>query len=456
MKFLPSVLTGILTVTSMFASNADRIGWNQLPISLCFAIVIGLFFGFIFWLNPLTNKSAAVVSSVFTACFFLWYTITPWVGLGLVVLAVVAGIRFKIKLARFTKPLTIILACALVVSVGQAVFISAMNAGFGASSGDTLWINERPVRDKLPNVYFIIPDRFPSIDALTESGIDSTYFVAMLRYYGFYVKENQLSHDAYTPKTKDVTASRTMRFIASVLNDGREVELTTPYKTINALIRSPSLIPALHRLGYEYHHVGSWFTETVSNDNADFNYVYKGGGFAEYFYSQEFNVAVWQRSILHGYSLKVLWSDARINAVAGARVVYQLGAVATVSEQVNQHFVFEHLILPHPPYVFTSDGMPQKDTALSEKELYYGQVKFAMNYLLAEVKTILDNDPTAIIMLQSDEGMAFVVEQELNLELSNTQWNGVLSAWRIPGADESELSTLKHTEILGWLVEWLK
>jgi len=454
-KLLPSILTGILCVMSMFADNVNRIGWNQLPISLAFGILVGLFFWFIFWLNPPTNKSAPFVSTIFTACFLLFYAITPWVSLVLVIIALVVGIKFK--LAKITKPLTVMLACAVIVSTGMALVSTNWDNAKVSVERTRVWADSSGTRiDRLPNIYFIIPDRMPSIDAMTESDIDSTEFVAKLRTDGFYVKENQLSYDEYTQTYEcKVTATRTMRYLASVLNDGQVVGLQTPYSQIFSLIRNPAIIAEVHALGYEYHHIGSWFTESYYSPNADVNYVYKGGTLWEKLFKDEFTTAVWNRTVLKGVDFGWFWKGS-IDDVSRDRLVYQMESIRNISLKQNQHFAFAHLILPHEPFIFTARGLDQTDKTLSESELYYEQIKYAMNFLDATAKMILRSDPNAIILIQSDEGMAYSDSRELTEALSDTQWNGVLTAWRIPGADESELEQLKHTEILKYLVEWLK
>ena len=244
MKLLTPILAGILATISMFAANAARIGWNQLPIPLVLSVIIAALFYFLFWLNPFTHKTAPVIASIYSGMFMVWYAFNP-ILLGVILLAVtILCLRFK-DMAKLTKPLAVFLAVAVAFSLGQAVFYSTK---VSAIPPVALVDNS----ENNPNIYFIIPDRFPSIEAMQETGIDTTEFTTQLRADGFYINPNQISHDLFTPTTKDTTTTRTMRYLASVLNMGETVKLTTPYKTVLSMIKDPSIIPIAHLTGYKY------------------------------------------------------------------------------------------------------------------------------------------------------------------------------------------------------------
>ena len=378
----------------------------------------------------------------------VWYAFNP-ILLGVILLAVtILCLRFK-DMAKLTKPLAVFLAVAVAFSLGQAVFYSTK---VSAIPPVALVDNS----ENNPNIYFIIPDRFPSIAAMQETGIDTTEFTTQLRADGFYINPNQISHDLFTPNTKDATTTRTMRYLAAVLNMGETVTLTTPYKTVLQMIKDPSIIPIAHLLGYEYINIGSWFTETAVSPNADYNYIYEGGSLADKIYRDEFSVAVWDRSLLHGFSLRRLLGASTINDLEMRRELYQTQTIQSVARQDGPRLVFMHLIMPHPPYVWDADGNPQTDTTLSEPELYRQQIIYAQQFLIEMERGIVANDPTAIILFQSDEGMAYQKPLALNLALSPTQWNGVLSAWRIPGMHVSDMENVLHTDVLKLVMNWVR
>jgi len=57
----------------------------------------------------------------------------------------------------------------------------------------------------------------------------------------------------------------------------------------------------------------------------------------------------------------------------------------------------------------------------------------------------------SIVIIQSDEGVAFG-SPSANKELSNNQWNGVLTAWRVPGEGITEMQDVPITDVLKFAI----
>jgi hypothetical protein len=114
-----------------------------------------------------------------------------------------------------------------------------------------------------------------------------------------------------------------------------------------------------------------------------------------------------------------------VNTLEYGRALYQRDVVMNIPVSDNPQFVFAHILMPHPAFVFKSDGTPQEpgrdDFAANVEQIIY-----AKTYLLEMIAGIPED---AVIIIQSDEGMAFV-NRDYNKQLSLVQWNGVLSAWR--------------------------
>jgi len=305
---------------------------------------------------------------------------------------------------------------------------------------------------KVPNIYFIVPDRMPSIEAMRETGINPDSFVSDMRNMGFYVKENQLSHDPYTVDMKGMKTTRTMRYFASVLNDGIEIPLGSEYTYCRNLIKQPALFDTLHSKGYTIVNIASWFSETKDILTADFNLKYSNTGLLEKVFENELSVAYWSRTAFNMINFRFMQSDASLGSVERGRAAWQAGELNVWSQAVHGQglFIVAHILMPHEPFVFDSEGGPA-NTKLSQPDQYQEQTEYALTYLKDIAAGILANDPEAIIIIQSDEGMAYKKPIELNYDLSPTQWNGVLTCWYIPDKNELELSELKHTDILNYL-----
>ena len=65
-----------------------------------------------------------------------------------------------------------------------------------------------------------------------------------------------------------------------------------------------------------------------------------------------------------------------------------------------------HFLDPHPPYIFQADGQPQT-SGVNEKQAYLDQIEYASTALTQLVTWLRAEDPTAIIIIEADEGMAY-------------------------------------------------
>ena len=363
------------------------------------------------------------------------------------------GKRLKLNSQPFEKYLAILFVFAILISSVQAVRESRVIV---TSKPSYIALSNPPEYLTLkwrPNIYFIVPDRMPSPDAMRESGINPDAFVQSMRDLGFYVKENQVSADPFTATStdKNIKTTRTMRFFASVLNLGEDIPLDMPYKECRQLITYPKIADVLHANGYSFTNIASWFAETKKID-ADFTYRYPSASLMEKAFDGELVEAFWERSIFRGMNLRVLQPQSMMNQIDRDRHIWQADTLKNVVPNSSQ-FVMAHILLPHEPFVWNSEGQPQADKSLTIPEQYIQQIKFTENYLMQLALDLRQVDPTAIIIFQADEGMAYKKPVELNYSLSPTQWSGVFTAWYIPGADEKVLHQLKHTEILKYILK---
>jgi hypothetical protein len=444
MKYLPSSLVGIFTVTSLYAANAARTFAGDMLIPLLVAVLIGLFFTLLFSLNKWTAKSMPLIASVFTAVFLLWNIIPTWVCIVLLAASLVVGVKFNTRQA--VKFIGIGAIFAIFITFGQMMIIGFQNIEIDASQQSTSITPQCK-----PNIYFIVPDRMPSFDAMWEANIDALDFGEQLTALGFYVKPDQVSRDPYLATDKEkLGTTRTMRYFASVLNDGREIPLATSYKDCKKLIQQPAIVKELHAQGYTFTNIESWFAETAGI-NADVSLAYSNPSIYDRIFSGEFNTAFWERTIIAGLNFRAFLPQGVITKTEQNRQIWQAQELDNLSTQGGQNFILAHILLPHEPFVWTRDGKAQTANK-SDYDKYIEQIEFAQGYLGNIAAILRQNDPTAIIIIQSDEGMAFRDAEESKM-LSPIEWNGVLTAWHIPGADQNDLSQLKHTEVLKYVVD---
>ena len=449
--FILPIMMGCLVVLSMFSSHAHRLGWGQLHTSLAIGAGIGLFFWLAFSTLPLTRSNSAVISCVITLMFMTWmvypYPIIPTM---VMVSTIIVLYDVKPSQSRIVATITFtVVALAIVVSLGQSVYAKASyarNEGMPQKMAVTLGTHT-------PDIYFIVPDRFTSPSALEECGINIGDFVAELEARGFYVRHDALSEDEARPSGNfPMTTTRTLRFMASVLNMGAEVDLIIPYNLASSQVKNHLVGRILKENGYTYHHIGDWWQETLVNPQADYNYVYEGYSMLDYFASDELAAAIIDMSWLRVANAGSLIPVELLTKVNSERNLYQLATFRDIAQN-GEHpkFVFAHILLPHQPYTWAKDGSVRTES-MSTMEQYLEQLQFTAGYLLQMIDAIAETD--SIIIIQSDEGIAFSSPEKSN-KLSNNQWNGVLTAWCVPGEDISEMEDVPITDVLKFVIDSL-
>jgi len=380
----------------------------------------------------------------------LWMSFPyPVIPMVIIVDAVVVVFDLNIKQKRvIAQALFTVVVLALSVSLVQAAYIRM------TSSNEQETAKSSVVLDQAADIYFIVPDRFASPSALEECGLNTSSFVSELESRGFYVRSNALSSDLVQPSGGPLTTTtRTLRFMASALNMGAEVPVHVLYNQASSMVRNHLVGSVLKSSGYTYHHIGDWWQETLSNPAADYNYIYRGYSAIDYLSYNELTTAVADRSWLREANIGALLPVEVLIRTNHERNSYQRETFKEIAGN-GEHpkFVFLHVLLPHPPYTWSKEGELQKDN-LSIMDCYLEQVQFTEGYLLDLIDSITDTD--SIVIIQSDEGIAFTSPGD-NEALSNNQWNGVLTAWRVPGVGDEQLRNIPVTGILGYVIDYLK
>ena len=191
-----------------------------------------------------------------------------------------------------------------------------------------------------------------------------------------------------------------------------------------------------------FSHWGS-FAEYVAIDYADVNLVLES--------VPEFAMMLSAKTLVYPFLyrmnlINMHWDKWR-------RIEYQFDAIADVPTMFTEPtFTFAHLLLPHPPFVFNSDGTfltPDQAMGRTMSESYIAQVEYANRKILTLVDELLANSKTPpVIIVQSDEGpypeigrikgvdWRTASDEELSQKIR------ILNAMYIPGATRSDYSEL--------------
>jgi hypothetical protein len=122
--------------------------------------------------------------------------------------------------------------------------------------------------------------------------------------------------------------------------------------------------------------------------------------------------------------------------LARSHTLFELDRIEEALRRPGPTFVFAHLLLPHPPYVFHQDGTSttaEERRTLPVEELYEDQLRWTNERILGLVDRALDVPPgdRPIMILQAErfDWLTDATPEEI------LQKHGVLNAMYLPGID---------------------
>jgi hypothetical protein len=447
---LHPILAAAYPVLFLFANNvADQVTlgplWAPLGLSLAAALVLVVIGRFTLgdW------RRGALLATLAAALFFsfghVWfvvgeaitlrrYLIGTYCALGALGLIMIwRGGAWVVPLTRALNAFLLILVSLNTFTIADYLLSNASNAR--AAEPAAVEVDDR---DR-PDVFYVILDRYANNWTLEELyGFDNRPFLEALEERGFDVAEEAWAN--YLKTGLSLASSLDMSHL-----DGEALSAdATPGNelgAVNPMLRGHLSGPlTFQSLGYEYVHIGTFWEPTTTNVDADVVFNYGDG--------LEFSTALAETTALS------LLSPAR--AVSTSRTIYTADLVRRFHEygfaqleaagrRAGPTFTFAHFLLPHPAYVYLSDGSAPTyaDTQRPDHEQYVDQLQYTNRLVLGAIDAIISapGGEDAVIVLQADEGpfpAAFDEDQRNFAWLEATPQQiaekyGILNAIRIPG-----------------------
>jgi hypothetical protein len=447
------LLAGAYPVVFLFAANAaDQVTLEPLWWPLFEAgASAGVLFAVLF--RVLRDPWRAGLLTTLLVTLFYWYghvwnVIGAWLGgqLPFVVLwaaLALVGIVVILRAGDWKRPASgflNLLAMLLVLLNGFDIAAYTLGSdpadalptgsGTGAEGGG-----------REPDIYYLIFDRYASGEVLREHyGFDNGPFLDALRDRGFFVADGARANYIKTPLS--LVSSLNMEYL-----DGQRLTADAASGgdsgVIHRQLRGPLTVPAeLKKLGYRHVHIANWWEPGATNATADTVLRYEG--------SSEFSSAVLRMSALGAFGAGAQL-DPYDRAVLRQHTLFEFRALERLADEPGPKFVFAHFLVPHPPYVFRSDGSYVSNEPIAtpdEREGYLRQMEYVNARILSLVDRLLAR-PAAdrpVIILQADEG-PFPVRYDA--DEWRFDWHGatteeldekfgILNAYHLPGVDPEE------------------
>jgi hypothetical protein len=305
-----------------------------------------------------------------------------------------------------------------------------------------------------PDIYYIILDAYAREDMLAELyGYDNSNFTRFLEEHGFYVAKDSQAN--YLNTVLSLSSSTNMSHVHTIPDQlrqrvGSETDWMI-YRTAGLLIRQNLIGRILKEQGYTTVVFESGYGGTqvhdpdiyVSSPNID-------------------EQGSWERSfefMLLDTSLSTLLTKLSGDETPfqsffdehRERILFSLNNLANFADADGDYFVFAHIIAPHNPYVFGSNGEAISDedpfTLLDLKppsqdsvDRYLAQLHYLNSLVMATIEQILEkSDTPPIIILQADHGSRVYQQSDPSPEVQYRLIVPILNAYHWPGVSGDPL-----------------
>jgi len=445
------IAISVYPVLALLASNAGQVkveaGWRPLLVCVGFTLILFVLLRLLFrdW------NRAAFLATLWMVLFFSYghsyllltekfndFKFTPWLPIIWLFLAVAAVFWAKWK---SPSPAALnVIALGLVITslsqIGPGFSPRGGHANHAAAQYAPLQNLTRPQNP--PDIYYFILDMYTRQDLLKSAyGYDNSGFVNALEKRGFYVA--QCSQSNYT---------RTEISVASSLNLSYLQDLDSKFTNQESIARSHlwdtlkhnTVRYQLESLGYKTVSFANGFPWSELDDaNVFFTPPPFSSGITEF--ETLFLQTTFARN-LQDFG----WLD--LDQISGQnfrdRDMLVFNSMKDVANMPGPKFVYIHLILPHPPFVFGPDGEYTNPANFWNEKKLYPASKFKVGYtnqmtflngkLLEMIDTILAESKTPpIIILQGDHGPWIQ---------PNPQHFFILNAYYLPGHEDELYPTI--------------
>ena len=399
--------------------------WRRAALSLTIVLILFYSYGHIYILLKGVNVDGFYL--------FRHRTLIPiWVGGGFLILWKV--LRRPINLAGATYVFNVVGLFLLILPSFQLIshFLqSRVSQVQAAQNTQTL---DLKVGTEPPDIYYIILDGYGRADVLkNEYGYDNSDFLNTLRNLGFYVADCAQSNYAQTQMS--LSSSLNFNYI-DALSD-RFTPGTDDRTGLDALIKHSAVRESLEKSGYKTVAFATGFIATELTD-------------ADYFLGPQQTVGKlneFEYLLMETTLARLIQDGGRLGTQNSGselfreRTLFALDMLDELSYIKGPKFVFVHLIVPHPPYVFGPTGGPIESSAAgttkSEQEglRYRDQAIYISNRMMEIVPKILASSiRPPIIVIQGDHGPT--------IPSSPQQRMRNLNAYYLPDANAPIYSTI--------------
>ena len=297
------------------------------------------------------------------------------------------------------------------------------------------------VLDELPDVYYIILDGYPDTKTLERVyDFDNSEFLSYLNEKGFFVPAD--SHSNYDKTVLSMTSSLNMAYLVDHAKYDSDESLNHDISlNVKQMLWNNEVMKVFAEKGYSTISFKSGY-RTIDLISVAQNSECEGGKGP---FTSRFMVMLTETSMLKFSHITKLYESNKKNDI-----LCIFNSLPNVSAKYDEPvFVFAHILVPHPPYLFDKDGGELSPETLDlgnqrwdNTELFVGQLQFANGKLEKTIDSILKNSQDegreSVIILQGDHGT------QVGFDPNNITKEGVmnrmhiLNTYYLPGIETPE------------------
>jgi hypothetical protein len=446
-------LFAIYPILALLAFNISEVDYSSGFRPLVLSILVAGLLVLILYLFYHDWKRAALISTIILILFFSYghlylllkgvevsgiylfrhRTLVP-IWIILTAIAIWWASRKSTNITSMTYTLNVVGLFLLIFPIIQLVSFFVQSESSQASAEQNTSVLDLKLSSQPPDIYYIILDGYGRSDILkNEYDYDNSDFLNSLKKLGFFITDCAQSNYAQTQIS--LASSLNFNYLDALSN--HFVPGSEDRTGLDALIHHGLVRQSLEKAGYKTVAFATGFLATELSDADYFLGPQRSLGELNEFESLLMETT-FARLLQDGNSFGMQNSGSELYR---KRTLFALDKLDKLSYIKGPKFVFVHLVIPHPPYVFGPTGGPVEAADVGTTKTQQGashyrdQAIYISSRMKEIVPRIIANSTTPpIIVIQGDHGPT--VASRPRSRMSN------LNVYLLPGAETSLYPTI--------------
>jgi hypothetical protein len=300
-----------------------------------------------------------------------------------------------------------------------------------------------------PDIYYIVLDGYARADVLAEVyGYDNSPFLEFLEHEGFTVAGDARSN--YPQTALSIASSLNMDYLDDVAAQvGVDSNDRLP---LARLIRWSEVRQTLQERGYRVVNLASGYrmTELENADQFLSPPLTRTTTFDRLMIETSGLIALQGLATSLGVEIPPVGYEAHRE-----RILFALDRLVTVAAEPGPKFVFAHIIAPHPPFVFGSEGQPIQnrrpftlmdgDAFTGTRQEYITGYTDQLTYINSRMENVirrilLSSETPPVIVIQADHGPGLGLVWSSAKETDLTERLAILNVYYLPGEAPAQVN----------------